>query len=263
MTKVFALNEGFYSVDNTKQFIPFNPEIHNPKDRPASLFVHVQPFLIDLGNELVLLDTGLGFKNEEGSLIIHENIRKLGYDPLDVSKVLMSHLHFDHAGGMMVEQDGNWEPSFPNADYFVHSDEMAFALSKESKSYKKEQLEEIRRFAGLQLIKDQDGWIGSTIYYEVTGAHCPYHQIFKIVQNEQVYFYGGDVMPEAHQVLRKIIAKYDYDGRKAMELREQFAKQAIAENWKCLMYHDHRNGIVEFENFEEGIRIKNSSFAIE
>jgi glyoxylase-like metal-dependent hydrolase (beta-lactamase superfamily II) len=262
MSKVFALNEGFYSVDQTKKFVPFDPAIHNPKDRPASLFVHVQPFLIELENDLILLDTGLGFKNSAGELVLHENIRKQGYDPEEVTKVVMSHLHYDHAGGMMMEHNGKLVPSFNNADYFIQADEMAFALSKESKSYQKEPIEELRRYAGLQLMNG-DAWIGQHIYTEITGAHCPYHQVIKIQEQGKVYFYGGDVMPEANQVLRKIIAKYDYDGRKAMELREYYAKQAIEEHWNCLMYHDHKNGIVEFESFENGIRIKHSAFSLE
>lgn len=262
MSKVFALNEGFYSVDQSKQFVPFDPQIHNPKDRPASLFVHVQPFLVEIENDLILLDTGLGFKNEKGTLLLHENIRKQGYEPQDVTKVIMSHLHYDHAGGMMHQEEGKWQPSFINADYFIQSDELAFALSKESKSYKKEPIEELRRYAGLQLMNG-DGWITPNIYFEITGAHSPFHQAIKIQEKGEVYFFGGDVMPEAHQVLRKIMAKYDFDGRKAMELREYYGKLAAEEHWKCLMYHDHKNGIVEFESFEGGLRIKSSSFSIE
>lgn len=262
MSKIFALNEGFYSVDNTKRFIPFDPSIHNKKDRPASLFVHVQPFLVELNNDLILLDTGLGYKNDEGKLIIHENIRKHGYEPGDVTKVIMSHLHYDHAGGMILEEEGRLRLAFPDADYFVQKEELEFALSKDSKSYRKEALEELRRFSGLQLMEG-DGWINSNIEFEITGAHCPFHQVIKIRENNSTYFYGGDIMPEAHQVLHKIIAKYDFDGRKAMELRTSYALQAIAEQWKCLMYHDHHHGIVEFEEFENGIRIKSSVFSIE
>ena len=99
--KAFALHEGSYSVDSSKTFIPFDPAIHKPKDRPASLFIYVQPFLVETKNDLIVLDTGLGFHNHAGELIIHENIRRAGYDPQDVSLVLMSHLHFDHSGGMI------------------------------------------------------------------------------------------------------------------------------------------------------------------
>ena len=76
--QVYTLHEGSYSVDATKKFIPFDPSIHNAKDRPASLFIHVQPFLIKLNNSLILLDTGLGYSNDEGKLHLHENIKKAG-----------------------------------------------------------------------------------------------------------------------------------------------------------------------------------------
>ena len=76
--KVFTLNEGSYSVDASKKFVPFNPDIDNPKDRKGSLFIHVQPFLVQLNNTLLLLDTGLGYSDEQGQLVLHNNIRKAG-----------------------------------------------------------------------------------------------------------------------------------------------------------------------------------------
>ena len=94
--KIFALGEGSYSVDATKKFIPFNPETDNPKDRPASLFIHVNPFLIKPKTDLIVLDTGLDFKDTRDELMLHQNIRHAGFDPDDVTLVLMSHLHYDH-----------------------------------------------------------------------------------------------------------------------------------------------------------------------
>jgi hypothetical protein len=58
--EIFALGEGSYSVDATKKFIPFNPETDSKRDRPGSLFIHVNPFLIKTTNDLILLDAGLG-----------------------------------------------------------------------------------------------------------------------------------------------------------------------------------------------------------
>ena len=73
--QVFTLHEGSYSVDATKKFIPFDPAKDNPKDRPASLFIHVQPFLVKLGSQLILVDTGLGYSDENGKLHLHKNIK--------------------------------------------------------------------------------------------------------------------------------------------------------------------------------------------
>lgn len=258
MSKVYSLSEGSYSVDHTKKFIPFDPAIHSKLDRKGSLFVEVQPFLIELGNDLLLLDTGLGYTDEKGEMWIHNKIRSLGFQPNDITMVLMSHLHFDHSGGMVNRQNGSIEMAFPHASYFVQEDELNFALTKDSSSYHKDIMECLRRYSGLELING-DGSINSYIEFELTGAHCPYHQIFKIKSDDTSYFYGGDVMPEAMQVVHKMIAKYDYDGRKSMELREKYAKEAIDNDWKCLMYHDIKHPIVKFEYFEEAIRIASLS----
>lgn len=254
MPKVYSLSEGSYSVDHTKKFIPFDPQIHKKEDRKGSLFVEVQPFLIDLGKDLILIDTGLGYTDADGEMWIHNSIRKLGYSEHDVSMVLMSHLHYDHSGGVVKNLNGHYEIAFPNADYFVQEEELNFALTKDSSSYKKQIMESLRRYSGLQLING-DGWINENIYFELTGAHCPYHQVFKIIQDDDVYFFGGDVMPEAMQVVRKMIAKYDYDGRKSMELREYYGRKAVEENWTCLMYHDIQNPMVKFKLVEDAISI--------
>ena len=79
--KVHTLHEGSYSVDASKKFVPFDPAIHQAKDRPASLFINVQPFLVELNGRLILLDTGLGYSDEDGNLFLHENIRKAGFEP--------------------------------------------------------------------------------------------------------------------------------------------------------------------------------------
>jgi hypothetical protein len=57
-------------------------------------------------------------------------------------------------------------------------------------------------------------------------------------------------------VVRRLIAKYDFDGRKAMELRNQFAAQAVQENWNCLMYHDQQHALTKFEIVADAITIK-------
>src|SRR6201996_2130422 len=77
--KIFTLGEGSYSVDGTKKFIPFNPEIDNPKDRPASLFINVNPFLVKTDTDLLLLDAGLGFKADDGELWLPKHIRSAGF----------------------------------------------------------------------------------------------------------------------------------------------------------------------------------------
>ena len=234
--KAIALFEGSYSVDASKKFIPFNSFVDKSSDRPGSLFIFIQPFLIKTEQDLILIDTGLGYNNADGNLILHQNIKNAGYHPEDVTKVLMSHLHFDHSGGMVWTKDGKMEVSFPNAEYFIQRGEWENAYSNISKSYKTEIFDVLQR-SGQVVFLDGDGSINDQISFEITGGHCEFHQVFNIKTEGQEYFFGGDIVPEPEQLQRKFIAKYDLDGKKAMELREEYGNKAAENNWICLFYH--------------------------
>jgi glyoxylase-like metal-dependent hydrolase (beta-lactamase superfamily II) len=252
--KATALYEGSYSVDVSKKFMPFDPAIHNSKDRPASLFIYVQPFIIKTSNDLIVVDTGLGYKNAEEKSILHENIRKAGFRHEDVTLVLMSHLHFDHAGGMVIENDGNLELSFPNAEYVIQRGEWESAYSKPSSSYKTEIFDVLQRSNSVHFVEGS-GQLNAEISYELTGGHCEFHQVFLIKEDEDIIFYGGDILPEPEQLLRKFMAKYDLDGRKSMELRIEYGNRAAAENWTCLFYHAKTQAIAKVALLEEVFKI--------
>jgi glyoxylase-like metal-dependent hydrolase (beta-lactamase superfamily II) len=234
--EIYALGEGSYSVDASKKFIPFNPETDNAKERPASLFIHVNPFLVKTATDLILLDTGLGYKDTRDELFIHQHIRNAGYDPDDVSLVLMSHLHFDHSGGLVVERSGKLQASFPKAEHVIQKKEWEVAITGKSSSYHKEIFEALRSSANINLV-DGEGWLKPGRRYQLSGGHSPFHQVFWIESDNGKCFYGGDELPEPEQLIRKFVAKYDYDGRKAMQLREEYGKIAGSENFICLFYH--------------------------
>lgn len=234
--QIYPLFEGSYSVAADKKFIPFDPLKDSPKDRPASLFIHIQPFLVQLKDNLVLFDTGLGYNDAAGNLILHENIKKAGFNPDDVDLVLMSHLHFDHSGGMIHKKDGEIGLSFPHATYVIQQGEWESAFTSPSSSYKTDIFEFLQRNAQLRFVEGS-GQLTDEIGYELTGAHTPFHQVFLLDDGVDKVFFGGDVLPEPEELLRKFIAKYDFDGRKAMQLREEFGIKAAAENWNCLFYH--------------------------
>ena len=234
--EIFALFEGSYSVDATKKFIPFDASVHNKADRPASLFIYVQPFLLKTAKELLVLDTGLGYNNENGDMVLHQNLLKAGYTPNEVTKVLMTHLHYDHSGGMVYNRNGKLELSFPNAEYVVQRGEWEAAYSNISKSYRTEIFDVLQRSGQLVLIEG-DGVLTNEISYELTGGHCEFHQVYHIKTNNNYYFFGGDILPEPQQLIKKFAAKYDFDGRKALELRLDYGEKAVAQNWVCLFYH--------------------------
>ncbi|WP_443944589.1 MBL fold metallo-hydrolase [Pedobacter sp. AW1-32] len=253
--QVYTLFEGTYSVDASKKFIPFDSSIHSFKDRPASLFINVQPFLVELKNDLILFDTGLGFSDDHGELILHKNIRNVGFDPTDVTQVLMSHLHYDHSGGMVHQNGDKMEVSFPDAEYVINRGEWETAFSSTSSSYRTDIFEFLQRNAQLNFIEG-DGSLTESIQFEFTGAHCPNHQVFLLSEDKQKIFFGGDVLPEPEELIKNFIAKYDFDGRKAMELRKEFGKRAAEENWECLFYHGKSASIGFIEEVDGGFKIR-------
>lgn len=243
--KIIALSEGAFTIDKTKQFISFDIEKDNLQERSAgSLLVEIQPFIIITSKDILLLDTGLGFSNGDGILQIHQNLLKNGIDPSAVTKVLMSHLHKDHSGGMSEMKDGNRIASFTNATYYVNKQEYEYAIDNAKSSYITADFEFLKNSSNVKFI-ESNGSIDNYIKYEVTGAHCPFHQVFWIKENNEKIFFGGDVAPQLQQLKNRFIAKYDFDGRKSMELRQQWKEDGERENWFFLFYHDIKNPVFQ------------------
>lgn len=236
--KIIPLQEGSFTIDHTKQFVPFDPQQDELQERSrGSLLVEVQPFVVVTSEDVLLLDTGLGFK-KEGVLQLHQNLMDAGINPSEVTKVLMSHLHKDHAGGVSTQNEsGNYEPAFPQATYYIQRQELGFAFEKGLPSYIPDELEFLKSASNLVLL-DGPGVLDGYIKYEITGAHSPFHQVFFIVDGGEKVFYGADDAPQLHQMKSRFVAKYDYDGKKCMELRQKWWEQGSREGWTFLFYHD-------------------------
>lgn len=234
--KIIPISEGAFTVDQSKKFIPFNIDKDDLQQRnKGSILVEIQPFVIITSNDILLLDTGLGFADENGQLQIHKNLAANGINPSDVTKVLLSHLHKDHTGG--IAQPNKRIVSFENATYFANKNEWEYGMAKEGSSYNKNDFLLLERNMRVNFTEG-NGVIDDYIAYEVTGAHCPFHQVFKIVEDDKIIFFGGDVAPQLHQMKSRFKAKYDYDGAAALELREKWWQQGEKEKWTFLFYHD-------------------------
>ena len=234
--KIIPLSEGAFTVDQTKKFIPFNIDNDDLQQRnKGSLLVEIQPFVVVTSKDIILLDTGLGFANSDGQLQIHKNLSANGYNPSDITKVFLSHLHKDHSGG--IAQTNKKIVSFENATYYINKNEWDFAMEKGLPSYHKNDFQLLEKYEKL-IFTEGDGTIDNYIQYKVTGAHSPFHQVFKISEDDDIIFYGGDVASQLQQMKSRFKAKYDYDGEAAMNLRQQWWQEGEKEKWTFLFYHD-------------------------
>lgn len=241
--KIIPLSEGAFTVDRSKQFVPFNINDDDLQKRTTgSLLVEVQPFLVITSKDILLIDTGLGFSDADGILQIHKNCIDHNINPSEITKVLISHLHKDHSGGIAKydKQLNQRFLSFPNATYYLQQEELNYATKEGFPSYISEEFEILQQTDKAELLHG-DGIIDGYIHYKVTGAHSPWHQVFWIKEEGETVFYGGDDAPQLQQMKSRFIAKYDFDGRKCMELRHQWWQEGQQEKWTFLFYHDVKN----------------------
>jgi glyoxylase-like metal-dependent hydrolase (beta-lactamase superfamily II) len=236
--KIIPLSEGTFTIDKTKIFVAFESDKHDLQDRPiGSLLVEVQPFVIITSKDILLIDTGLGF-TKNGELQIHANLKENGIQPEQITKVLMSHLHKDHAGGISKrDQLGNYHLAFTNATYYVQQKEFEFAIETGFPSFTSEEISVLQNHPQVIWLNG-DGLIDDYIQHQITSAHSPFHQVFWIKEENEILFFGGDDAPQLQQMKNKFIAKYDYNGKKCMELRQQWWQQGQTAGWTFLFYHD-------------------------
>ncbi len=243
--KIIPLSEGAFTVDASKKFIPFNLENDALSERNrGSLLVEIQPFLVVTDEDIILLDTGLGLADEEGQLQIYKNLRRNGINAGEVTKVIMSHLHKDHAGGMINPYTR--QLTFENAVYHIQKQEIEEAM-KNSSSYDKEVVDQLIDSDNIVLEEADRGVIAPGITYEITGAHSKFHRVIWIQKEDEIIFFGADDAPQRSQMTTRYAAKYDFDGKKAMQLREKWLEEG--KSWQFLFYHDIKTPVFRTANY--------------
>lgn len=231
-TQIIPLSEGEFTVGRDKAFHPFDVNNDELNDRPiGSLLVEVQPFAVVNERDVVLLDTGLGFSHPDGTMMLLQNLEKHHISIDEVSKVLLSHLHKDHSGGLDLDL-------FPNATFYIYRKEYDYAMEVGMPSYFPDALKVLAEHPRVVWLDEEYGNIDNYISYEHSGGHSKEHIVYWIATDDGLIFYPGDEAPQFKQLKVKYMAKYDYDGRRAMELREEWAVKGAAEGWTFLFYHD-------------------------
>ncbi|WP_025146504.1 MBL fold metallo-hydrolase [Pedobacter jeongneungensis] len=238
--EIIPLTQGNFQVDKNKNFIPIISE-NNNQGISDGLNISVRPFVVITSNQTILLDAGLGSRDQE-SPPLSESIRAQGLVNDQITTILLSHLHKDHIGGLGYFRNGSFRPQFPNAKIYLQARELEFAQSQtQNPSYDQLLLNELACMPNLIRMDKQSDSITPEISYQVSGGHTPYHQVFWIRAYGKTVFYGGDVLPKISYINFPGAYKTDHDGKLALRERQQWVKTATKENWKILLYHDSQN----------------------
>ena len=232
--EIAALPEGRFTVGLDKRFVP---HAEGDPARPGTLFISVTPFLVRTPEATLLLDTGLGsWADGRGTEFLLDGLAAHGVAPEAVDRVVLSHLHFDHAGGAISAVGADWRPTFPRADYVVQQAEVAApGYAGESVRARDLVTETLDREGQLVLV-DGDADLGR-VSLEVTGGHTGAHQVVRLHSGDLVALYGGDVMGTPGQVTRRFQAKYDVDGARSQAWRDRLAAEAAEGGHLVLFYH--------------------------
>ena len=216
-----------------------------------------EPILIQYEGKNYLIDTGVGFgKLNEKQLrnfgvseqsTIFESLQELGLTASDIDAVLMTHMHFDHAGGLTYWEGDQLVPTFPNATVYVTQtewDEMRNPNIRSRNTYWKENWEPVQH-----LVKTFEGEIEVAPGVKMihTGGHSEGHAIIRLEQNGEVMLHMADIMPtQAHQNPLWVLAYDDYP-MTSVFAKERIMKEALEKGYKFIFYHDAYYRMIQWD----------------
>jgi glyoxylase-like metal-dependent hydrolase (beta-lactamase superfamily II) len=226
-----------------------------PADERNRIALGMRCLLIEHPSGLILIDTGAGNKenakfkdiygleNEgaNGATMLEDGLSEIGVAPADISIVINTHLHFDHAGGnTRTNGDGTLEVSFPNATYIVRRGEYEYARNANERtaaSYFDRNYTPVEAAGKLEFVT-REKQIVKGIRVVPTPGHTPFHQSILIESASERAFYLGDLVPtHAHLPLAWIMG-YDVEPLVTLETKRTILKQALEEKWLLIFEHD-------------------------
>ncbi len=246
------ISDGTFRLDGGAMF-GVVPKVLWEKTNPANKFnrilMELNCLLIRRGEDAILVDTGIGTLFDEKFARIYEvskppglpeGLAALGLEPEAITKVVLTHLHFDHCGGnCRQDESGEIIPTFPNATYYINRGELADAKNPEPRSrasYLPHNWEPLERRGQVELV-DDDREIAPGVTVTITPGHTDHHQIIKVRAGGKTACYLGDLVPTSSHLKIPYVMSYDLAPGITQKTKEAVLKPALEENW--LLFFEH------------------------
>lgn len=222
-----------------------------PPDDQNRIRMNMNCLFIEAGNERILIDTGIGDKWSEKHRAmygidrrrsLHESLQAIaGVSSDDITIVINTHLHFDHAGGnTRMDESAKAVPAFPNARYFISRAEYEHAeapTDRDRASYFADNWRPLKETGQLEL-KDSEYEVVPGLRMETHSGHNRSMQCPRLERDGQTLFGFADLVPTRAHVPFAWVMGYDLYPVETVEAKKKLLPQAARENWTCLFYHD-------------------------
>ena len=270
--KLHTIDTGFFKLDGGAMFGVVPKTIWNktnPADENNLCTWAMRCLLIEHGNRLILIDTGIGSKQDErffshyylhGEASMNSSLAKAGFSTDDITDVFLTHLHFDHVGGAVKRVGEKLLPAFKNATYWSNQQHWEWAVNpndREKASFLKENILPIQESGQLKFIKNEDG-IGFTGDFSVrlVYGHTDAMMLPLISYKGKKILYMADLLPSVGHLPQPYVMAYDMFPVKTLNEKKIFLNEALENEYILYFEHDPVNECCTLQQTEKGIKVK-------
>lgn len=269
--RLYSIDTGRFALDGGAMFgvVPKKLwEKTNPADSSNRIPLALRSLLLESAEKLILIDTGIGTKFDEKYSQIYKidfsdhsmdnSLNAYGFSRTDITDVIITHLHFDHAGGTTFINNGSLELTFPNAIHHIQEEQWDWALhpsQKDQASFMKndfqllEEKEKVKKLPGpMELF--------SGIELLVMYGHTQGMQLVKISDPDHTLLYCADLIPTTSHIPVPWVMAYDNNPLITMNEKSRLLPQAIKEEWILFYEHDPSLQASTVNITEKGYRMK-------
>ncbi len=275
--KLYPIESGNFKLDGGAMFGVVPKTIWNktnPADANNLIDIAARCLLIEDGNRLILIDTGMGDKQSEkffgyyslwGSHSLDKSLAKYGFNRDDITDVFMTHLHFDHCGGSVqwnADRTG-YEPAFKNAKFWTNENHWEWAIkpnAREKASFLSENILPMQESGQLHFIERPESDFGFSkelnfdIYY--VDGHTEKQMIPYTKYQDKTIVFCADLLATAGHIPLPYVMGYDTRPLLTMPEKSKFLNLAADQNHYLFLEHDAHNQIITVEHTEKGVRLK-------
>ncbi|NMH28447.1 MBL fold metallo-hydrolase [Flavobacterium silvaticum] len=276
--KLHSIEAGNFKLDGGAMFGVVPKTIWNktnPADENNLIEMAARCLLVEDGNRLILIDTGMGDKQSEkffgyyhlwGSHSLDSSLAKAGFHRDDVTDVFLTHLHFDHSGGAIQwnSDKTGYLPAFKNAKYWTNKNHWKWAVtpnSREKASFLPENILPMQESGQLNFVglSDSNLITNSELGFDIflVDGHTEKMMIPIIEYKGRKIVFAADLLPTAGHLPIPYVMGYDTRPLLTMPEKETFLKFVLENDMFVMLEHDAHNQIITVEQTERGIRLKN------